>query len=548
MSRRFGIVGLALAFAGAAAAQAEGPTLEQMRRVCSETRATLAKEPPTLTDADFLLLDEIELPPGSITPRDMAALLVPLRFVFGVKDEHVADVATFSLTDEGAALRVPLLFRAVGTKSHDLAARILAALAIGLPKDRRSYGTWKRVETFFGPREDFLRIHHDLTMALLTLFETASEQERDAIADLFSRPGMQNADLPAMRRTAEQDAKAIEEEMQSMWDALDAQDAHLPPVVWIEDRRGLRQVERRTLTRSQRAPVRSEIRFGKAAANDEQMTAWGTLVSSTDDHDGDRLADTHAILRDVAALVGDADGDFVSRCGVIQIFPRKGAESRAKNEPTQPLADAMADVIGETAVVIALASSCPPVAVPAEVRDRAREFLATVRANARSMHDAHNAAVRGDPIPDDLGEHLAPLRAAGKKLQECLPIVRACAIAADTGTFRSMSLAARHTRIHIGADEVRAFAIDESRVEMFAMSRAVLRAATFSLSQSDAMAPGDDRARPAITVTASSLPVPRCFTSDANSSRWEPDVRIACDTVEHATELLAALRQFAAGR
>jgi len=292
--------------------------------------------------------------------------------------------------------------------------------------------------------------------------------------------------------------------------------------------------------------VRAEIRFGKAAANDEPIAVWGTLASSTDDHDGDRLADTHAILCDLAAFVGDAGADFVSRCGVIQVFPRKGAESRAKNEPTQPMADAMADVIGETAVVIALASSCPPVAVPAEVRDRCREFLAAVRANARSMHDALGAAVRGDPIPGDLGEHLAPLRAAGKKLQECLPIVRACAIAADKGTFRSMSVAALHTRIHIGADEVRAFAIAESGVEMFTMSRAVLRAAT--LSRSDATARGDDRARPVITVSAASLPVTRCFTSDTNRSRWEPDVRIVCDTVEHATELLATLELFAAGR
>jgi hypothetical protein len=114
-------------------AQDSAPTKKQLRAVCAQLVASSDSPPPKLTDEDYEPLDRVELPSNALTPQDLAAVLIALRFLGNVKEGHVPAVVEFALSAEGEALRWPLTLRLAASRRLDLLARIVVASAIGMP-------------------------------------------------------------------------------------------------------------------------------------------------------------------------------------------------------------------------------------------------------------------------------------------------------------------------------------------------------------------------------------------------------------------------------
>lgn len=538
-----------------------------MREVCTQIVGEKDGAPRPLTDADYELLESVGMANDALAGADLTALLVALRFLSRVPDEHMAAVVDFALSADGAALRWPLIMRLVDTRSDDV-ARLVVASAVDMPRDRRSYGTWKRFETFFGSRPDYVRLAHDLSTRLIELFEKGPDAQRTAIGDLFGRSDLKNEDLPALRQAEQEAWKEQEALMNETFAILDAQEADLPPMVWVEDCRGLRQVERRVLTRSQRSPVRHEIRLQTAGTNGAAPVDHGTLVSCSSDYYGEQLASQLAVLRELAASIGDTAIDLESPIGVVKVFPHKGAWSSEANAPLRPLADAMADATSWCAAMsIQVTSESPPNADHARtLQEVGRELLAAYREGTRVLHDLVTSAARGETTKANTADATKRVEAIASRAQATFTNWRNADLAAPHDVPRNMVfrhyhvsdgtksavLSAGHTKVAFGSADAIVAVFSENSCAMAALPRAALRDATFTLRDT-APATGSDARGCELLVTTSSPFTERqigwpgygpCRLQYVAARRG---LTIDCDTRAHAEQLRDELRSFATG-
>jgi len=423
---------------GSACAQLQEDTRHKLReftdRVVQATSAAKTSSAPTmtmLTAEDLELLDAAKVATDRFTPDDLGQLVDMLRFAKTLRDEELPAVEEFGASVEGRTIRWPLVFVLVDRKRFDGAARLVVASALLRPQDERSFATWKWWETAYGTRDDYFRITRDVSLALLKRFENGTDVERRAIADVLGEKDLTMRDLPALRGRVEKSTKEAEVAWEETWAGIDRQESHKPAKVWIEDRRGLREIDRPALHRAQRSWERWEIRLAGRAGADAPRRDWGTLVVPRDDY-GEEVPLLHQRLLEVAEAAGDMRGDLESRVGVIAVMSGHGEVSHPVTERIDAIAKALHGALSTWAGVFAAGKDTVP-GTPSRAAERtvcAKTVLAAARAAAVRIAELTNEAGRNQaPEAKDDVAVLVPLEAAGS----CLARSRLDSAAKDEG-------------------------------------------------------------------------------------------------------------------
>jgi hypothetical protein len=530
-----------LSFATTTAAQASDLAL-RLRKFRDELEAAAKADPGPLTDADLDLLEQAGVDRDQFTPSDIAGIVVMLRFGATLRDEDLPGAVAFGASKDGRAVAFSLQVLLVLRGRMDGAARLTTVAVLDIPRDNRAYGTWKRWECFFGRRDDFPKLSYDFTLALLRRFEEGDEKEQQVVQDLLGKPDLTREQIPALRKAAE----ARYQEMARL-----LQQASPPAArekVWIEDRRGLREVPATSLRRVDRFELRLQ------AGTDEP---WGTLLRH-DTADPEDVMAKLAALRQLAASARDDGKDFGEGRGPIAVVLRDeqpwALHSRIDTlDKTVTLALATAELLR-----VRLTCELPPDAARDErTATTAKALLGAVRGGALRLREVTNAAAQ-KATPDEAADEpvLRTLRTAtADAMAWFLELAAAVPSPAADAGWRDMSIKSDdkldRTRVRIEADAVHVVTVSSSQrpsdipgtthsVRWCTLRREDLRDARFEPSEKnlDLMV---TTSRPVLITFADSYPNSSCVSA-GYVSVWIP-----CDSFAHRDELTGALRKFAAG-
>jgi hypothetical protein len=112
-----------------------------------------------------------------------------------VKDENLATVESFALTEEAKPVAWALAGFLVERKRYDGAADVIVTRLVST-KDNRQYAMWKWWEHNFEEREDYKNITRQITDSLLRQFAKGSADRKRVVAELFGK-GAAEAKLSA---------------------------------------------------------------------------------------------------------------------------------------------------------------------------------------------------------------------------------------------------------------------------------------------------------------------------------------------------------------
>src|SRR5580765_657620 len=374
----FALVSL-LGFATPVAAQ-DRELVQRLRRF-GEDLAAIAEAKsaePSAADLDLAKAAKVNL--RRFAPSDQAGIVAILRFGATLRDEDLPAAVEFGASKDGRTVAFPLQVLLVLRGRMDGAARMTTAALLDVPRERRSYGTWKRWEYFFGRRDDFLQLSHDFTLALLRRFEQGDEKEQQVVQDLLDAHDLTPAKVQELRVKVEQDwrdtvaAKESEAEQQRQRAAAR---------VWFEDAKGQREEALESLHEFDHW----ELRLQKGTE-----APWGTLLNS--DREGGVVEAELLVLRQLAASAHDEGEDLGEGHGRIAV---------ARREDDIPGLHALG--VGITQALVAaellrvrLAFEVPPDAARSErAVGQAKALLAAVRAGARRCREAATATGRTAP-------------------------------------------------------------------------------------------------------------------------------------------------------
>jgi len=552
------------AVAGGGTIPAQGTVADRIADLQQHLRSLEAVQPAAPTEDDLDVLDAASVDPSRFTARDVAALVLCLRFTQSLKPAESTALAAFVTTGEGKALGATLAFPLALRGEYDVAARMLAAGLEDTPPERRAYGTWKRWELFFRGREDSRASTRDFTFALLSCFEQGGDVQRRVIGDVLGKPGMSLDDAKQMRAEIRH---ACEVAAATGAAAAEMLDSDLQRI-WVEDHGRLRQVTRQRMARRQSDHV--EIRLSRREKPDAPPVEWGRLIGKHLSAGEDELGMLETV-RGLAVLAHDPLADFDPGKGPIAVYPAADteAELRARREG---IAAALCITLGAGRVAaLTAAHELPPDAGrDSRIADVAREALAAARAAASRIHEL---ATTGARTGGDDQSVLEQLRAAGAHACALLVEVRR-GVAAPTGpgSWRDMAfvrmgtdVVARETRgrTHVLQQSDRVQIVELTTTQIQGRSSPTFRATVTALRREDLAAalqllelvPKDGVLSLLVNLrrTVPSLVAEVTPGTDASACVYCEDARevaIACDGEEHRQELLAVLKQLAvaAGR
>lgn len=523
-----------------------------LRDLTAKMEALSKDDAAKLTDADLDRLERAAVVLDRFAGRDLCGLAIVLEFGDTVADGDLPALAAAAQREEWMAVRWSVAFLLIDRKNLVPAARLMVVAGRDMPRDRRAYSTWKRIDSWFSAREGYLRLKSDLALALLGLVADATDADRQVIGDLFGETVLSKEQVPELRERIEKAREAEEEMTREMWALIDEQDAGKPEKLWIEDRRGLRQVDRRAFTHSQRSPDRYEIRLCTRAVAAASEREWGVLRLKGDDH-GEGVTELRGWLLDLVRRAGDVAADWDSQVGVIAVLvsaPRTRTEIDARIER---LSEALPRAT--TACILAcLAADCEP-ALRYESRAvaLAREGLAAVRLCAGRMAELGHGRKVASTDTDDaaldalagLADHSAALlrdtglfdrRPATGDHWTAMPFVRARSD--DDG---SRIEDPGFLRVVLAGDEMQFTMLTRSGVEIVRVSRRALRDATYDTGEPMTIETSEKIEHRVVDLGSQ-------FRSGSLRSWRSTSFTVPCGNNERRREIAAALRAFADGR
>jgi len=519
-----------LGFATPVAAQ-DRQLAQRLHRFGEELAALAEAKPaePSAADLDLAKAARIDL--GRFTPNDQAGIVAILRFGATLRDEELPAAIEFGASKDGRTVAFPLQVLLVLRGRMDGAARMTTAALLDVPRDRRSYGTWKRWEYFFGSRDDFMKLSHDFTLALLRRFEQGEEKEQQVVQDLLGAPDLTREKLPDLRAKIEQGwrdtvaAKEREAEQQR-------QDAAVK--VWFDDGKGQREVALQSLDK-----------YGYWELRLQQGTEapWGTLLNV--DRDPDVVGGKLLLLRRLDVSAHDEGKDLGEGRGRIAVA-RRVDDVPGLHDLDEGVTQAL--VAAELLRVRLAYELAPDAALSEHAVGQAKALLAAVRAGARRCREATTAtertaaadAAKDESVLDGLRTATANAMKWFQDLGAIVPPVPADAGWHDMQATRWNRT--ERTRIQFMADAVQVINVGSGAVysvDVFTLQRDDLRHAMYYPGEPDhreLLVKPSRRVHYVFVETPGRLLVPRGET-----------LNIYCDTEAHRDELTAALRKFAAG-
>ena len=313
---------LVLCFAQLASACAQQqPSRPAFEQRLQDLYATFRKMPEqwhgVLSTPQIDVLEDTFLSLEDVSADELATMANVLLFAEACTPEQRREMVAFACDGNGEQLRWPMVLVAIHHRRYDDAARLIVTACLPLPAQQRPYRVWKWWQHLMMPRPDYYEATRDLSLALLRHFETAHKAERDTIRDILGKLQMTEKDLPALRKmTLESFARQSGE-----WElSVAAEERNQPARIWIEDRHGLRAMDRAAFRSLRRLSWRQEVRL-QSGWGKYSPTEWGMWQASP----------TASLLARAVTLAGDETGHFAMPHGVVMVRNRCTDSERLHN-------------------------------------------------------------------------------------------------------------------------------------------------------------------------------------------------------------------------
>jgi hypothetical protein len=103
-----------------------------------------------------------------------------------VKDDKLATVERFAVSEEGKIVAWPLARFLLEKRQTDAATNILVT-RLADQKENRAYAMWKWWEANFAERKDYQALCTQITESLLRQFEKGGKERKQVVAELFGK-------------------------------------------------------------------------------------------------------------------------------------------------------------------------------------------------------------------------------------------------------------------------------------------------------------------------------------------------------------------------
>jgi len=195
-------VGVAAALASCGSAPTEGPAPSRLAELHRLIRFAEGYDGPPrdqLTPAERHLLEEAQVPLDGFT-GDLVAMAKAMTFANSIREEDHAEVVAEVKACGGAGSPWLLAIAMAHREAWDDAAQLILHGLRTTPPQQRALRTWKWWSRLASHRSDFTARTADLSAALRRCVERGSPAERAILGDVFGRPTVMDADVPALLR------------------------------------------------------------------------------------------------------------------------------------------------------------------------------------------------------------------------------------------------------------------------------------------------------------------------------------------------------------
>jgi len=235
------------------------PAQSDLKKTVRELRAAMLRNPEGATPAQLDALEDFGIDFGNLGDGDRRSMGIVLEHAAKSSGEELDDLIAYALSDRGHDLRWAFVMVAIHRRKYDDAANLAITACLPVAEGQRAYRVWKWWQHVMFARADYGEATREFSLALLQRSQQGGDKVKRAVQDIIGKGEITAKTLPKLRQQAIDGVKSGNARFQAQWQS---DSVGKPKTMWIEDRLGLRKIERKSFWRRARASWRRDVRLG----------------------------------------------------------------------------------------------------------------------------------------------------------------------------------------------------------------------------------------------------------------------------------------------